>query len=250
MPRPSRASTAPTSSITSIRAGGAAQRAHDEATTIAHGVVGQETVGPAGFAMAIRTIPPMVEYGRLTARLAPEAWLVNFSNPVSVVSQAVHQHSDARIIGICDTPTETFEDAAHALGTAAGGVRVRLLRAQSPRLAARGDLPGRAADRPAVGRRRAAGRRLPLAAVRAGAAARDAAAAHRVSLLLLPARRRARPPAARRHQPRPGGGGADHAVLRRPGQGRGRSGACATSSTWRRATPATCSSRPARRRRA
>ena len=102
--------------VTSIRAGGAAQRAHDEATTIAHGVVGQETVGPAGFAMAIRTIPPMVEYGRLTARLAPDAWLVNFSNPVSVVSQAVHQHSDAHIIGICDTPTETFEDAAHALG--------------------------------------------------------------------------------------------------------------------------------------
>jgi 6-phospho-beta-glucosidase len=102
--------------IASIRVGGIAQRAADEATTIAHGVVGQETVGPAGFAMAVRTIPPMVEYGRLTARLAPKAWFVNFSNPVSVVSQAVHQHSDARIIGICDTPTETFEDAAHALG--------------------------------------------------------------------------------------------------------------------------------------
>ena len=57
--------------ITSIRVGGAAQRATDEATAIAHGVVGQETVGPAGFAMAVRTIPPMVEYARLAARLAP-----------------------------------------------------------------------------------------------------------------------------------------------------------------------------------
>jgi 6-phospho-beta-glucosidase len=102
--------------ITSIRAGGVAQRARDEAAAIALGVVGQETVGPAGFSMAIRTIPPMVEYGRLVARLAPAAWLVNFSNPVSVVSQAVLQHSDARVIGICDTPTEIFEDAAHALG--------------------------------------------------------------------------------------------------------------------------------------
>ncbi|MGD9906697.1 MAG: 6-phospho-beta-glucosidase [Vicinamibacterales bacterium] len=102
--------------ITSIRAGGSAQRARDEAATIALGVVGQETVGPAGFAMAIRAIPPMVEYARLAARIAPTAWFINFSNPVSVVSQAVHQHSDARIIGICDTPTETFEDAAHALG--------------------------------------------------------------------------------------------------------------------------------------
>jgi 6-phospho-beta-glucosidase len=102
--------------ITSIRVGGAAKRAADEATAIAHGVVGQETVGPAGFAMAVRTIPPMVEYGRLTAKLAPQAWLVNFSNPVSVVTQAVHQETDARFIGICDTPTESFEDAAHALG--------------------------------------------------------------------------------------------------------------------------------------
>ena len=52
--------------ITSIRVGGIAQRAADEATCIAHGVVGQETVGPAGFAMAVRTIPAMIEYGRLT----------------------------------------------------------------------------------------------------------------------------------------------------------------------------------------
>ena len=102
--------------ITGIRVGGSAQRAKDEATAIAHGVVGQETVGPAGFAMAVRTIPAMVHYGQVASRVAPTAWFVNFSNPVSVVSQAVHQHSDAKIIGICDTPTETYEDAAHALG--------------------------------------------------------------------------------------------------------------------------------------
>lgn len=102
--------------ITSIRVGGAAQRAKDEAACIALDVVGQETVGPAGFAMAVRTIPAMVEYGRLVARLAPRAWLINFSNPVSLITQAVHQETDARLIGICDTPMEMFEDAAHALG--------------------------------------------------------------------------------------------------------------------------------------
>ena len=67
--------------ITSIRVGGAAQRAKDEATALAHGIVGQETVGPAGFAMAVRSIPPMVEYGRMVARLAPRAWMINFTNP-------------------------------------------------------------------------------------------------------------------------------------------------------------------------
>ncbi len=102
--------------ISSIRVGGAAQRARDEAAAIALGAVGQETVGPVGFAMAVRTIPAMVEYGRLVARLAPRAWLINFSNPVSLITQAVHQETDARLIGICDTPMEMFEDAAHALG--------------------------------------------------------------------------------------------------------------------------------------
>jgi 6-phospho-beta-glucosidase len=66
--------------------------------------------------MAVRAIPAMVEYARLTSRLAPSAWLVNFTNPVSVVTQAVRQESDARAIGICDTPFEVCEDAAHALG--------------------------------------------------------------------------------------------------------------------------------------
>jgi 6-phospho-beta-glucosidase len=102
--------------ITSIRVGGAAQRAKDEATALAHDVIGQETVGPVGFAMAVRTIPAMVEYGRLVSRLAPRAWLINFSNPVSIITQTVHQETDARLIGICDTPMEMFEDAAHALG--------------------------------------------------------------------------------------------------------------------------------------
>jgi 6-phospho-beta-glucosidase len=102
--------------IASIRVGGIRRRARDEALAIAHGVVGQETIGPAGFAMAVRTIPAMVDYGRQISQLAPRAWLISFTNPVSIVTQAVHQESDARVIGICDTPTETFEDAAHALG--------------------------------------------------------------------------------------------------------------------------------------
>jgi 6-phospho-beta-glucosidase len=102
--------------ITSIRVGGIAQRATDEATAIAHNIVGQETVGPAGFAMAVRSIPAMVDYGRLIAKHAPRAWMINFTNPVRIITQAIHQQTDARVIGICDTPMEIFEDAAHALG--------------------------------------------------------------------------------------------------------------------------------------
>jgi 6-phospho-beta-glucosidase len=101
--------------FTSIRAGGMARRIADEETTQRHGIVGQETVGPAGFAMAMRNIPPMVRYARDIAAAAPRAWIVNFTNPVGMVTEAMRTVTD-RVIGICDTPTELFESAAHALG--------------------------------------------------------------------------------------------------------------------------------------
>jgi 6-phospho-beta-glucosidase len=101
--------------FTSIRVGGLAQRIHDEAAAQRHGVVGQETIGPAGFAMAMRTIPHMVGYARQIAAAAPRAWIINFTNPVGMVTEAMRTASD-RVIGICDTPTELFEAAARALG--------------------------------------------------------------------------------------------------------------------------------------
>ena len=102
--------------FTSIRAGGIEARARDEAAALARGLVGQETVGPAGFAMAMRNIPPLIACARAVERRAPGAWVVNFSNPVGIVTQALRNETAARVIGICDTPTELFERAAHALG--------------------------------------------------------------------------------------------------------------------------------------
>jgi 6-phospho-beta-glucosidase len=101
--------------FTSIRVGGIEGRIHDEAVAQRHGIIGQETVGPAGFAMAARTIPHMVRYTREVARVAPSAWIVNFTNPVGMVTEAMLTASD-RVVGICDTPTELFEDVARALG--------------------------------------------------------------------------------------------------------------------------------------
>jgi 6-phospho-beta-glucosidase len=83
---------------------------------IEHGYPGQETTGPAGIAMGLRTIPHAIEQARLVERLAPEAWLVNFTNPAGLITQAVNDHSKARIVGICDTPTELFHNIARALG--------------------------------------------------------------------------------------------------------------------------------------
>ena len=102
--------------LVSIRVGGMARRARDERVTLEHGILGQETVGPVGFFKGLRTVPPLLEYARLVERLAPEAYLINFSNPVGIVTQAVTMETEARIIGICDTPTELFEEAAGVLG--------------------------------------------------------------------------------------------------------------------------------------
>ena len=102
--------------VLSIRVGGIAARARDEAISLEHGTVGQETVGAGGFAMALRTIPHAIEYARLVAREAPRAWIVNFTNPVSIVMQAITSQTSARAVGICDTPTELFEDVAGVLG--------------------------------------------------------------------------------------------------------------------------------------
>ena len=101
--------------FTSIRVGGLERRIRDEGTSQRHGIAGQETVGPAGFAMASRTIAPMVEYARDIDRLAPRAWIINFTNPVGMVTEAMRSVS-SRAIGICDTPTELFEEVALALG--------------------------------------------------------------------------------------------------------------------------------------
>jgi 6-phospho-beta-glucosidase len=101
--------------FTSIRVGGIERRIQDETAAQRHGIVGQETVGPAGFAMATRTIPHMVGYARDISRLAPAAWIINFTNPVGMITEAMRTATD-RVIGICDTPTELFEEVAHALG--------------------------------------------------------------------------------------------------------------------------------------
>ena len=103
--------------ISSIRVGGTRGRVLDERIALEHGLVGQETVGPGGFASAMRTIPVLVEYAARVAELAPQAWLINFTNPVGIMAEAMLQAGVGdRCIGVCDTPREQFLHIAEALG--------------------------------------------------------------------------------------------------------------------------------------
>jgi 6-phospho-beta-glucosidase len=101
--------------LNSIRVGGIAARMIDERTAILHGYPGQETTGPAGMAMALRTLPIALEQARAVSRLAPNSWLINFTNPAGLITQAILNHTDARAVGICDTPSEMLHRIAVAL---------------------------------------------------------------------------------------------------------------------------------------
>jgi 6-phospho-beta-glucosidase len=101
--------------ISSLRVGGSAARARDEAVAREYGFAGQETTGPGGMAMALRTIPVALEYARAVDRCCPEAWLINFTNPAGLITQALTSNTKLRVVGICDTPTEVFHKIAEVL---------------------------------------------------------------------------------------------------------------------------------------
>jgi 6-phospho-beta-glucosidase len=101
--------------LNSIRVGGMAARARDERIVIECGLAGQETTGPGGAAMALRSIPVSLAHAKVVERLAPEAWLINFSNPAGLMTQVLAHETRLRVIGICDTPSELFFRISEAL---------------------------------------------------------------------------------------------------------------------------------------
>jgi 6-phospho-beta-glucosidase len=103
--------------LSSLRVGGMAARARDERIAIEEGLAGQETTGPGGVAMALRTLPVALAHARIVERLAPRAWFINFTNPAGLITQALSQHTQLKVVGICDTPAELLHRIAHVLAT-------------------------------------------------------------------------------------------------------------------------------------
>ena len=88
--------------VTTIRVGFDRGRALDERIALRRGVLGQETTGPGGFAMALRSIPALLGYAALLDELSPGAWMYNFTNPAGLVTQALVEAGFRRVVGICD----------------------------------------------------------------------------------------------------------------------------------------------------
>lgn len=102
--------------VTQFRVGGLEARAKDERFPLKYNVIGQETCGPGGFAKALRTIPVILDICRDIEEVCPEAWLINFTNPSGMVTEAVNKYSNVKCIGLCNVPIHMKMDFAKALG--------------------------------------------------------------------------------------------------------------------------------------
>lgn len=94
---------------TQMRVGMLEAREWDETIPLKYGMIGQETTGPGGMMKALRTIPVLLDIARDMEELCPEAWLLNFTNPAGMVTEAINKHSNIRSIGLCNAPIGAYK---------------------------------------------------------------------------------------------------------------------------------------------
>lgn len=113
--------------ITQLRVGQLAARILDERIPLSHGILGQETNGAGGLFKGLRTIPVILEICEEMLQYCPEAWLINFTNPVGMVMESIAQHSPfQRAIGLCNLPHGLHQAVAKQLGCESQAVRVTM----------------------------------------------------------------------------------------------------------------------------
>src|SRR4051812_1054838 len=113
--------------LSSFRPGGFPARHLDESIPLRHGVIGQETQGPGGFFMALRSIAVLREVCTEMAELCPGALLVNYTNPVNVVAQAIADHSRIAVVSLCEGPIYFPRIFADGVGLDPDGMDVTMV---------------------------------------------------------------------------------------------------------------------------
>ncbi|MBP1971550.1 6-phospho-beta-glucosidase [Virgibacillus natechei] len=109
---------------TQIRVGLLEARARDERIPLTYKCVGQETTGAGGFAKALRTIPVILDICKEIEELAPKAFLINFTNPAGLVTEAVIKYSNVKSIGLCNLPIGTNMQIAKMTNTDVSNVDI------------------------------------------------------------------------------------------------------------------------------
>jgi 6-phospho-beta-glucosidase len=102
--------------LSSFRPGGFEARVHDERIPLSQGVIGQETQGPGGFFMALRSINVLQQVAAELAEVAPHAKVFNYTNPVNIVAQAWTRNSDIPLVSLCEGPIIFPRELARGLG--------------------------------------------------------------------------------------------------------------------------------------
>ena len=102
--------------LNQVRVGGYAARAYDEKFPQQFGIMGEETFGPGGLSNALRTIPVVLDYCKLIEETAPQALLLNLTNPNSIIQYAAVRYSKVAIVGVCDSPVGITQSIASILG--------------------------------------------------------------------------------------------------------------------------------------
>ena len=100
-----------------IRVGGQEARHEDILMGLDRGLIGQETTGVGGFAKALRTIPVILDMARKVRDVNPKAWLINFTNPAGIVTEAICRFATTRCVGLCNVPKEFQMDVARHMRT-------------------------------------------------------------------------------------------------------------------------------------
>jgi 6-phospho-beta-glucosidase len=111
--------------LNQIRPGGLEQRSADESCPHQFGLPGEETLGPGGFASAIRSVAALRPVWADVARCCPDALLINLTNPAGIVTQAARQEHGLEVIAVCDSPLDLLAGAAARLAERPDALRAR-----------------------------------------------------------------------------------------------------------------------------
>ena len=112
---------------TQLRVGLLDARINDEKIPLKYNVLGQETTGPGGFMKAQRTIPVLLDICEDMKRLCPDAWLINFTNPAGIVTEAIKKYSSIKTIGICSGANSMLMDIAKAYDVQKDDIYTRII---------------------------------------------------------------------------------------------------------------------------
>jgi len=111
--------------LTTFRHGGLHARALDERIPLEFSVLGQETIGPGGFFFAQRTLPVMRDIAMEMEAYAPDATLVNYTNPTQIVAEAMARFTRTRTLSICDQVDDDRIHLARALGVEPSAIQLK-----------------------------------------------------------------------------------------------------------------------------